>query len=79
MLDPESDAEKLDRIIDSPTAWDYWLAETTPEELDKIIEQRRNRKVSEADASTHDLVHPESMSDKEDTSIDGASLVANWS
>jgi len=79
VLDPESDAQKLERVIDSSTAWDYWLAETTPEELDKILEQRRNQKVSEvseADASTHDLVHPEPIPDKEDTSIDGASLVA---
>lgn len=78
-IDKESDAQKLDRIIESSTAWDYWLAETTPEELDKIIEQRRNQKVSDVsdtDASTPDLVHPEPIPDKEATSIDAALLVA---
>jgi len=78
-FDTESAAQKLERIIDSSTSWDYWLAETTPEELDKIIEQRRNQKVSDvssSDASPHDQVRPEPLLDKEATSSDGASLIA---
>lgn len=35
----ESDAAKLDRIMQIPD--DYWLAEFTPEELDKLIQLRR--------------------------------------
>ena len=51
VLDTESDAQKLNRIIDSSTSWDYWLAETTPEELDRLLELRHRQSTQPTDNS----------------------------
>jgi hypothetical protein len=42
---PESDADRLNRTLDLPVPWDYLLAESTPEELDRLIELRKLQQV----------------------------------
>jgi hypothetical protein len=42
---PESDADRLNRTLDLPVPWDYLLAESKPEELDRLIELRKLQQV----------------------------------
>ena len=63
-IDKESDAQKLDRIIDSSTSWDYWLAETTLEELDRLLELRGRQSTESADYSVDKISGKISDSDK---------------
>ncbi|MEG5035341.1 hypothetical protein [Microcoleus sp. AT3-D2] len=39
----ESDVDKLTRALNQSVSWDYWLAESTPEELDRQIELHRSQ------------------------------------
>jgi hypothetical protein len=48
----ESDADKLDRILDQPISDDYWLSEMSPELLDRAIEMRNNQKIQVSESPT---------------------------
>lgn len=39
----ESDIDKLNRALNQKVSWDYWLAESTPEQLDRQIELYRSQ------------------------------------
>ena len=39
----ESDIDKLNRALNQSVSWDYWLAESTPEELDRSRELHRRQ------------------------------------
>jgi hypothetical protein len=42
-LETESDVNKLNRALNQKVSWDYWLAESTPEQLDRQIELYRSQ------------------------------------
>ncbi|MEG4533003.1 hypothetical protein [Microcoleus sp. D2_18a_D3] len=41
--EPESDVDQLNRALNQKVSWDYWLAESTPEQLDQSIELHRSQ------------------------------------
>ena len=51
----ESDVDKLDRALNQSVAWDYWLAESTPEELNRLIDLRRSQTDKSSDKSSGEL------------------------
>ncbi|MEG4350223.1 hypothetical protein QUA74_10825 [Microcoleus sp. LAD1_D3] len=50
-IEPEvtSDIDKLNRALNQSVSWDYWLAESTTEELDRQIELHRSQGIPNAD------------------------------
>jgi hypothetical protein len=63
-FDTESAAQKLEQIIDISTSWDYWLAETTPEELDRLLELRHRQSTESVDNSVDKITGKLSDLDK---------------
>ncbi|MEG4850844.1 hypothetical protein QUB10_08030 [Microcoleus sp. B5-D4] len=45
----ESDIDKLNRALNQSVSWDYWLAESTTEELDRQIELHRSQASQKSD------------------------------
>ena len=62
----ESDADKLDRILNHPISDDYWLQEMSPELLDRAIEMRNTqmRQVSDFETSILEVANVDTIQDK---------------
>jgi len=59
----ESDAEKLNRILNQPISDDYWLQEMSPELLDRAIERRNTqmRRVAETETSISEVANVDAI------------------
>lgn len=75
---PESDADKLDRILNQPISEDYWLQEMSPELLDRAIEMRNTqmRQVSDLETSILEVADVDTIQDKESQDSEIQRLVA---
>ncbi|MDQ2096735.1 MAG: hypothetical protein QQW96_03710 [Tychonema bourrellyi B0820] len=75
---PESDADKLDRILNQPISDDYWLQEMSPELLDRAIEMRntQTRQVSESETGILEVASVDTIQDKESRDFEIQRLVA---
>jgi len=62
----ESDADKLDRILNHPISDDYWLQEMSPELLNRAIEMRNTqmRQVSDFETSILEVADVDTIQDK---------------
>lgn len=74
----ESDADKLDRILNHPISDDYWLQEMSPELLDRAIEMRNTqmRQVSESETSISEVASADTIQDKDSLDSEIQRLVA---
>lgn len=74
----ESDADKLDRILNHPISDDYWLQEMSPELLDRAIEMRNTqmRQVSESETSISEVASADTIQDKNSLDSEIQRLVA---
>ncbi len=75
---PESDADKLDRILNQPISDDYWLQEMSPELLDRAIKMRNTqmRQVAESETSLNEVASTDTIQDKESQDSEIQRLVA---
>ncbi|MEG4044616.1 hypothetical protein [Microcoleus sp. Pol17_C1] len=49
-LDTESEIDRLNRALNQSVSWDYWLAESTTEELDRQIDLHRSQSTPNTDS-----------------------------
>ncbi|MEG4396559.1 hypothetical protein, partial [Microcoleus sp. BROC3] len=57
----ESDINKLNRALNQSVSWDYWLAESTTEELDRQIELHRSQGIQNSDNLSDNSADKESV------------------
>jgi hypothetical protein len=69
----ESDADRLNRTLDLPVPWDYLLAESTPEMLERLIELRKLQQTDNCSGNRDKLQDkPNGELSNTDNLIDGA-------